>query len=300
MYIGRFAPSPTGPLHFGSLIAATGSYLESRCHDGQWLLRMEDIDPPREQPGAAADILHTLERFGFEWDGEVVYQSRRSETYEAALNHLLQAGQLYPCTCSRKEISEHNKNSTTGIVYPGTCRNPANRVAGKNFALRLRTHNHAVQFTDILQGPYAQKLESEIGDFPLKRRDGYYAYHLAVVVDDAEQGITHIVRGSDLLDSTPRQIYLQQLLNIPTPEYAHLPVAVNHDGQKLSKQTYAKAVDIKNASALLWHALEFLGQQPPAGLQYELPGTVWNWALDHWRLKNVPKTGKIAVDENRS
>lgn len=297
-YIGRFAPSPTGPLHLGSLIAATGSYLESRRHKGLWLLRMEDLDPPREQPGAADDILRTLEAFGFKWDGEVMYQSRRGTLYDATLKQLAEAGLLYPCTCSRKEITEHNGDNVTDMIYPGTCRNPANYNENKTAALRLRTHNNAIKFTDTIQGQYSQKLESEVGDFPLKRRDGYYAYHLAVVIDDAGQGITHVVRGCDLLDSTPRQIYLQTLLNLPTPEYSHLPVAVNNKGQKLSKQTYAKAIRVDQAPPLLWTVLKFLGQQPPDELECETLNTLWEWAIEHWRLEKVPRTEKIAISVN--
>ncbi|MBN1380033.1 MAG: tRNA glutamyl-Q(34) synthetase GluQRS [Gammaproteobacteria bacterium] len=289
MIRGRFAPSPTGPLHFGSLIAAVGSYLENRCHDGQWLIRMEDLDPPREQPGAADNILRTLDGFGFEWDGEVIYQSRRHQAYNEVLAKLTESGQLYPCTCSRKEIGEQGKSNAFGVVYPGTCRDPLKRDKNKDAALRLRTDNKKIVFSDAIQGEYSQQLETEIGDFLLKRRDGYFAYHLAVVVDDAEQGITHIVRGCDLLDSTPRQIYLQQLLNVPTPSYTHLPVAVNQAGQKLSKQTQAKAIDRKQASLLLWQVLDFLGQQPDIELKHETLPTIWNWAFTHWQLSKVPQ-----------
>jgi glutamyl-Q tRNA(Asp) synthetase len=297
MYIGRFAPSPTGPLHFGSLIAAVASYLESRSRGGRWLLRIEDIDPPREQPGAVTDILHTLENFGFEWDGEVMYQSRRHRAYDAALDKLAQAGRLYPCTCSRREINEQGKSNTFGTVYPGTCRNPANRDNNKGAALRLRTNNSVIRFSDTIQGEYAQKLATEIGDFLLKRRDGYYAYHLAVVIDDAEQGITHIVRGVDLLDSTPRQIYLQRLLNLPTPGYTHPPIAVNRQGQKLSKQTHAKALDTKQAPLLLWRALEFLGQQPAGELKVESLRALWEWAFENWRSDKIPRLAKVVIQD---
>jgi glutamyl-Q tRNA(Asp) synthetase len=293
MYKGRFAPSPTGPLHFGSLVAAVGSYLESRCNDGQWLLRMEDLDPPREQPGAADNILHTLEGFGFEWDDEVVYQSQRHSAYEAALEQLEQSGQLYPCTCSRREITKQGISNTYGTIYPGTCRDPANRDSNKAFALRLRTDNETINFHDHIQGQFEQKLAAEIGDFMLKRRDGYYAYHLAVVIDDAEQNITHIIRGNDLLDSTPRQIYLQQQLNLPTPNYLHLPMAINDQGQKLSKQTHAKAIEIEHAPLLVWQALNFLGQQPPQELSTESLATIWNWAFANWQLKKIPKQASI-------
>lgn len=286
-YCGRFAPSPTGPLHIGSLIAAVGSYLEARTHDGVWRLRMEDLDPPREMPGAADQILRTLETYGFEWDGDVVYQSQRTSWYEDALAQLRQRGLLYPCGCTRKEIGDSAIQGIEGPVYPGTCRHGL--AEGKSpRAWRIRVDDCAISFDDALQGRISQHLSQDIGDFVLKRADGYYAYQLAVVVDDAAQGITHVVRGADLLDSTPRQIFLQQALGVPTPHYTHLPVAANRQGEKLSKQTLAPPLDLANPVPALWQALEFLGQQPPSELSSEALPTLWSWAKAHWALTRVP------------
>lgn len=282
-YIGRFAPSPTGPLHFGSLVAAVGSYLEAKTHGGHWLVRMEDLDPPREQPGAADLILRTLEAYGFEWDGPVLYQSRRGEAYEAALERLRQDGLLYPCSCSRKEIADSAMQGIEGPVYPGTCRNGLHGKPAR--AWRVRTTTQETAFDDAIQGRQSQMLERNIGDFVLKRADGFYAYQLAVVVDDAEQGITHVVRGADLLDSTPRQIWLQQLLGLPTPQYMHLPIATNAAGEKLSKQTLAPPLDLTDPVPALWQALAFLGQNPPEELAITSLAGLWQWAQNQWILE---------------
>lgn len=230
-YRGRFAPSPTGPLHFGSLATAVGSYLEARTQDGIWLVRMEDLDTQREQPGAADQILRALELHGLAWDGPVMYQSHRQEAYEAALCTFKALGMVYPCACSRKEISDSATQGIEGPVYPGTCRKGLNGREPR--AWRIRTTAEEIAFEDQLQGRQCQVLERDIGDFVLKRADGIFAYQLAVVVDDAAQNITHIVRGADLLDSTPRQIWLQRQLSLPLPRYAHLPVAVNARGETL-------------------------------------------------------------------
>ena len=245
---GRFAPSPTGPLHFGSLIAALGSYLDARASGGKWLVRIEDVDTPRTVPGAADAILRTLEACAMHWDGTIEYQSARGDAYEAALEVLRRQGQLYPCACSRREIADSATAGIEGYVYPGTCAHgmPAGRSAR---AWRVRTDAAVIEFDDALQGRIRQDVKQDIGDFVLYRADAIYAYQIAVAVDDAHQGITHVVRGSDLLESTPRQILLQRLLGLPTPHYAHLPVAVNARGQKLSKQTHARALDAGNVSA---------------------------------------------------
>jgi len=292
-YVGRFAPSPTGPLHFGSLVAAVGSYLEAKAHGGQWLVRMEDLDPPREQPGAADLILKTLETYGFEWDGPVLYQSRRGETYEAALERIKKDGLLYPCACSRKEIADAAMQGIESPIYPGTCRNGLNGKEPR--AWRVRTTMEETAFEDAIQGRQSQVLERDIGDFVLKRADGFYAYQLAVVVDDSEQGITHVVRGADLLDSTPRQIWLQHLLGLPTLAYAHFPIATNTAGEKLSKQTLAAPLDPGNPVPGLWNALAFLGQLPDPQLRHALPQTLWRWAMENWRLMAVPKLKTIVV-----
>ncbi len=280
-YRGRFAPSPTGPLHFGSLVAALASFLQAKAQGGEWLVRIEDIDPPREVAGAADDILRTLEALGFEWDGEIVYQSRRTEAYRAALDQLLIANALYGCACTRKEIADSSVAGIEGPVYPGTCR--AGLAPGRSArALRVRTAGALIEFNDRWQGAIRRDLETEFGYFVVRRADGLFAYQLAVTVDDAAQGITEVVRGADLLESTPRQIHLQRLLDLATPGYAHLPVAVNAAGEKLSKQTAAGAVDTKNPLPVLLRALAFLGQAPPAGLG-DL-GEFWSWAIGRSRL----------------
>jgi glutamyl-Q tRNA(Asp) synthetase len=288
-YRGRFAPSPTGPLHFGSLIAAVGSYLQTKSNDGEWLVRIEDIDTPRNVPGAADEILRTLEAFGFQWDGEVAYQSRREKFYRAALEQLAAQGATFPCACSRKEIADSSLLGIEGPVYPGTCRNGL--APGRDArATRIRVDETRIEFTDLIQGRIAQNLGGEIGDFVLRRADGIHAYQLAVVVDDADQGITEILRGADLLASTPRQIFLQQQLGFATPRYGHLPIAINRAGEKLSKQTLAPAIDPRNAAALLFDALSFLGQNPPPELRQSRQQPLWDWALSHWTLANVTPT----------
>jgi glutamyl-Q tRNA(Asp) synthetase len=293
MIRGRFAPSPTGPLHFGSVIAALGSYLHARAQGGEWLVRMEDLDPPREQPGAADDILATLEALGLGWDGTVVYQSTRHGLYRDAIDTLRHRRQVYTCTCSRRDVAEAALPGLEGPRYPGTCRGAGNRGGG---AIRVLSHDTPIRFTDRIQGPHAQRIESEVGDFVLQRRDGLFAYQLAVVVDDAEQGITEVVRGSDLLDSTPRQIYLQQLLDVPAPTYFHLPVAVDGAGNKLSKQTGALPVDTRQAGAVLFAALAFLGQAPPAELQGYPVSEIITWAVSHWQLERIPRTRAIPYE----
>ena len=251
-YRGRFAPSPTGPLHFGSLVAATASYLDAHAHGGEWLVRMEDLDTPRVQPGAADSILADLEHFGFKWDGPVLYQSSRIDAYRAALEKLRADGLIYPCGCSRKDSE---------AIYPGSCANglPPGKSA-RSWRVRVN-----------------QELAETVGDFILLRADGIFAYQLAVVVDDTAQEITDVVRGADLFDSTPRQIYLQQILGYPTPDYRHIPVVLGPDGQKLSKQNGAAALDPTHASNLLRDALIFLGYTVPEELKDESVADVWAW-----------------------
>lgn len=294
MYRGRFAPSPTGPLHFGSLIAAVASYLEAKSHKGEWWLRMEDLDTPRETPGAADAILKALEAFGFEWVGSVMHQSRRFDAYAMALENLQKQTLVYPCACSRKEIADSAMHGIDGLIYPGTCR--SGLKADKHAqAWRIRVEDRTIAFDDAIQGPLSQNLSRDIGDFVLKRADGIYAYQLAVVVDDAEQGINHIVRGTDLLDSTPRQIYLQQKLGVDTPNYAHIPVAANQQGEKLSKQTLAQPVDAQNPVPALWQALDFLGQQPEISLQKANLTTLWDYARQQWDIGSIAKQRSICV-----
>lgn len=275
-YRGRFAPSPTGPLHFGSMVAAIASYVDARAHGGEWLVRIEDVDEPRTVPGAADQILRTLEAFGLEWTGEVVWQSRRKHLYRDALDGLTRAGSVYPCGCTRKEVEE----SGAGGVYPGTCR--AGIPNGRQpRAWRVRVPDQTERVVDRWQGEFSQHLPREAGDFVLLRADGYFAYQLAVVVDDAAQGVTDVVRGADLLDSTPRQQALQRLLGVPAPRYAHVRVAVDAAGNKLSKQTGAQPVRDADAPGVWREVLKFLGYAPPA--DFATAEEARAWAVANWR-----------------
>ncbi len=295
-YRGRFAPSPTGPLHFGSLVAAVGSYLEARWNRGKWLVRMEDLDRPREARGAADAILRTIEAYGFEWDGQIVFQSRRGATYGAALKRLEHARAVFPCACTRREISDSTLSAASEPIYPGTCRRGLSPGRSAR-AMRVRVDNAVIAFEDLLQGRFEQNLAREVGDFIVRRADGPFAYQLAVVVDDFEQSITDVVRGADLLASTPRQILLQRLLSLPTPRYMHLPVAVNQYGEKLSKQTRAAPLTVTEAPARLWQALRFLGQEPPADLATGKIADIWGWALVNWRTERIPTRRSIREGE---
>lgn len=286
---GRFAPSPTGPLHFGSLVTALASYLDARSQGSHWLVRMEDLDTPRCVPGAAGAILRTLEAHALVWDGDVLYQSRRTAAYREALEQLQRSDLAYPCGCTRKEVEE-----TGASRYPGTCR-AGLRQGRFARAWRLRTTDQLTLFTDHIQGPQQENVERIAGDFILLRADGIFAYQLAVVVDDAWQGITDIVRGSDLLDSTARQMLLQDYLHYQRPTYAHLPVALNEHGQKLSKQNLAPAINDRDASNNLRRALRFLGQaDPPPELQHA--AEILRFATDHWNLDNVPRVLTLRTD----
>ncbi len=292
-YVGRFAPSPTGPLHFGSLVAALASWLDARAVGGTWLLRMEDLDKPREQPGAADTILRQLETLGLTWDGAVLYQSTRAARYRTALDRLARAGQTYLCGCSRREIADSALGIDGAHIYPGTCRNglPPGKPAR---ATRLRTDSEPITFVDRVQGACLQSVEREVGDFVVLRADGLFAYQLAVVVDDADQGVTDVVRGADLLDSTARQILLQHRLGFSTPRYAHLPVAVNAQGDKLSKQTGAAPLDATQGAAALARALLFLGHPPPVDLP---PADLLSWALAHWDMARVPRVRALPAPQ---
>ena len=285
-YVGRFAPSPTGPLHFGSLVAAVASYLDARANRGSWLVRIEDVDTTRCKPHFSDEILSTLNAFGLKWDGDVMVQSQRTARYQSALSTLIDNKLTYACACSRKEISDSALSGVEGPVYPGTCREK--NLPALNNAIRVRTAPGEIQFTDRVQGECTQWLDRDIGDFVLKRRDGLFAYQLAVVVDDADQGVTHVVRGADLLDSTARQIHLQRLLALPTPSYLHLPVVVNEAGQKLSKQTLAPAIGAGDACVWLRKALIHLGQPLPE----PSPAPPAGWievATKHWNPDAIPK-----------
>lgn len=287
MYVGRFAPSPTGPLHFGSLVAAAASWLDARAAGGAWLVRIEDLDKPRERAGAANAILQQLEAGGLHWDGEVLYQSRRSGIYREALEQLTRGGLTYWCGCSRKEMADSALALDGSRVYAGTCRGGVAR--GKTpRAIRVKTGQEQIRFFDRLQGEVVQSVEREVGDFVLCRADGTFAYQLAVVVDDAAQGVTDVVRGADLIDSTPRQILLQRLLGLPSPRYLHVPVAANGAGEKLSKQTRAPNATPRD----LRGALAFLGLAAPAEIA---PGELLAWALARWNPSVVPRQRAIRL-----
>lgn len=287
-YIGRFAPSPTGPLHFGSLVTATASFLDARSHGGKWLVRMEDLDKPREVAGAAKDILNTLESFGFYWDDEVLFQSQRTQFYQNTLEQLQSSNLAYACGCSRKEINASATLGIDGPVYPGFCRQGL--AAGKQPGTwRLRVNDQPLSFQDLIQGEQSQVLSQQVGDFVIRRADGLFAYQLAVVVDDTLQGVTHIVRGADLMDSTPRQLFLQQQLGFTTPAYAHIPIATNLQGEKLSKQTRAQPVKHRDSGAVLCGVLRYLGLQPPGELTQVPLDELWSWAVQHWMVQLVPK-----------
>jgi len=291
-YRGRFAPSPTGALHFGSLLTALASFLQARSRGGEWLVRMEDLDRPRSVPGADREILSALEHYGLHWDGPVIYQSRRSHAYERALRRLVDRGKAFACGCTRREAAS-GPSGLEGPIYPGTCRNglPPGRHAR---SMRARVGGVSIGFEDAVQGTYRQQLGSAVGDFVIRRADGLFAYQLAVVIDDAWQGISQIVRGADLLSSTPRQIWLQRALDLPTPGYAHVPIVGNGAGQKLSKQTHASPVPLADKERWLLAALRCLGQCPDNALRDANRDEILAWAMAHWRLGAVPR-GPIIV-----
>ena len=283
-YTGRFAPSPTGPLHFGSLVAALASWLDARAAGGVWLLRIEDLDRPREQTGAADSILRQLEGLGLNWDGPVLYQSAHVASYLAALETLERSGATYPCGCTRREIADSTLAIDGARIYPGTCRSGLG--AGRSTrATRMRTASEPIRFTDRVQREIVQSVEREVGDFVLCRADGTIAYQLAVVVDDAHQGVTDVVRGADLLDSTARQIWLQGLLGYPHPRYLHLPAALSASGEKLSKQTGAPAIEVQHPLRELSRALAFLGQPVPDAAS---TGEMLQQALARWDVSLIP------------
>lgn len=285
-YTGRFAPSPTGPLHMGSLVAALASYLDAKHHNGKWLLRIEDIDPPREQPGATRAILQSLEAHRLYWDNEILYQSQRSDAYREALDQLATQQLSYRCTCGRTES-----------IYAGHCRH-LNHSQESVSAIRLDIEkslhkfdlNSMIQFDDLFQGKQQQNLLADVGDFVIHRKDGFFAYQLAVVVDDIFQNMTHVIRGADLLDSTARQILLFRLLKgtdlnlSPLPVFGHVPLVMNSKGQKLSKQNLAPALNDKTPAKNIFTALQFLNQHPPAELAQQAVETVLCWAIDHWQI----------------
>ena len=283
-YRGRFAPSPTGPLHFGSLVAAVASFLDARAAGGAWIVRIEDVDATRTVPGAETEILRTLDAFGLRWDGGVVRQSERTDRYREALEQLRRNGLVYRCRCSRREIADAALAGIDGHIYPGTCRELA-LGSGVDGADRLRVPDRAIAFEDRCLGHVEHNVARAVGDFVLRRRDGLFAYQLAVVVDDGDQGITDVVRGADLLLSTPRQVLLQQGLSLPGLRYLHIPVATNVAGQKLSKQTRAAPIDRAKPAAALSRALAFLGQSPADTAE---PGALLAAAVRYWKPSQIP------------
>lgn len=295
-YIGRFAPSPTGPLHFGSLVAALGSWLDARAAGGRWLVRMEDLDRPRCVPGAADTILRQLENYGLVWDGEVLAQSSRDAAYESALQQLRDSGAVYRCVCTRSQLNDAPRNAQGETIYPGTCRSGM-ADAQIPHAWRVRAPDDVIGFTDRVCVDITQSVAGDVGDFVVKRADGLFAYQLAVVVDDAHQHITHVVRGVDLLWNTPRQIALQTLLGLPAPSYAHLPLVTNALGQKLSKQTLAPPLPEYEQSQVLSEALNVLGHPPPVVLHNAPSTELLEWAVAHWRIEAVPIQSDVAKAE---
>lgn len=280
-YIGRFAPSPTGPLHLGSLVAALGSYLDARAHKGSWLLRIEDIDPPREMPGARDLILKQLEAHGLEWDGETVYQSHRLDIYQKYFDQLKREGKLYACDCPRHRIRDLNG------VYDGYCRDRA-LPFDADTAIRVRLESGNIGWEDLILKAQSFSPAGLGGDFIVRRRDGLFSYQLAVALDDTLQGISHVIRGADLLDSTARQIYLQNLLAVQSPKYGHLPMVMNSFGQKLSKQTHAPALDPEKANKNLILTMGILGLNPPGDLAENPLGTILDWGISNWNRHSVP------------
>ena len=293
-YIGRFAPSPSGSLHFGSLIAATASYLCAKSVNGKWLLRIEDVDKFRIKENSISSIINTLESYGYQWDDAILYQSQRSEAYQDALDSL---GKLaYPCTCTRKFLQKQTPAGTYGYIYAGFCREQISNPDAPQFAMRLRTNNAAIYFNDTLQAPLTQNIESEVGDFIIKRSDKMFSYQLAVVVDDEYQQITEVVRGSDLLDNTPRQLYLQQCLGYQHPSYLHFPTAITANGKKLSKQNHSPEVDPLQKRLTILKTLNFLGQQAPTIDEFSTLEELWDWAIKNWDRDKIP--AQMTLSEN--
>jgi glutamyl-Q tRNA(Asp) synthetase len=286
-YIGRFAPSPTGFLHIGSLIGALASYLDANASKGQWLVRIEDLDPPRETPGAAIAILESLKAHGLHWHGEVLWQSKQHQRYQQIVEQLLNDGKAFYCSCSR------NKLQAQEGIHQNSCKADLDQPC----AVRLIVCDGTIGFEDPIQGLFTQQLRRDVGDFVIQRKDKLFAYQLAVVLDDALQGVTHVVRGSDLLDSTLRQQFLQHQLNLPQPHYLHIPVITNQEGQKLSKQTFAPALENDKACDNLLQALFFLNQPVPPLDHQNNCESILQWAITHWDSKQIDH--QIKIDESK-
>ena len=291
-YKGRFAPTPSGPAHLGTLLAAVGSYLQARASGGEWYVRIDDIDPPREVPGAADSILRTLEHYGLQWDGEIVYQSHRLDAYRDALHQLAAMGVTYECSCSRKQVDQVARRGMNGMIYPGTCRSGCEQNSPQT-SVRLRTDDVTITVEDLIQPALSVNMESDIGDYIILRADKLFAYHLATVVDDALDGFTEIVRGKDQYSLTPQHIFLQQKLGVETPQYAHLPLLTNQRGEKLAKSSQATAVDSMLNNTVWSSILTALGMQADPGLLKENNETILHWALGKWDLLRIDPADKI-------
>lgn len=286
-YRGRFAPSPSGYLHFGSLISALASFLDAKKNSGDWLVRIEDIDPPREKPGAASAILKTLDAYGLEWDEQVLYQSQQTDCYRHTINTLFNDKQCYYCQCTRAQIK------AMGGIYNGHCK--AMTLPDKNSAIRVVNNIGTNQFFDLIQGKVSCDKIIAQEDFSIFRKDGLFAYQLAVVVDDIYQDITHVIRGCDLLIPTMRQLSFYQILSAEAPQFGHVPLAIDDEGYKLSKQNKAPAIDLTHPQPSLLAALQFLGQQPPSELKNFSVEEIISWAITHWQLNQVPKKRQIEI-----
>jgi len=282
LYRGRFAPSTTGQLHLGSLYTAVASFLEARSQHGKWLVRIDDIDHLRNVKGSADDILKTLDAFGLYWDESIYYQSQQLNHYQAIVESLLQQKKAYPCTCTRKALAALNNQN----IYPRLCLDQSISL-DKPHALRIKTQPQKIRFNDGLHGVQSHNIEQQYGDFIIKRKDKIIAYQLAVVIDDEQQQITNVVRGLDLLDSTPRQLYLQQLLGYSSPQYLHVPIITDENGDKLSKQTFAQAINKDNPAATLFYVLQLLNQSPPSLLEKSSIPEILDWAITHWQVQKL-------------
>lgn len=294
-YVGRFAPSPTGPLHAGSVATAVASYLHARQRDGKWLLRIDDLDPPRCVPGSAEAILRLLERLQLHWDNSVYFQSARRQAHATAAAQLLERSLAFRCDCSRRDLLSDGKPGLLGVRYAGRCRN--RNVAAGDSAVRVRVDSGNVTFTDMLQGLQSRDLSAELGDYVIFRRDALPAYHLAVVLDDADQRVTDVVRGCDLLPSTTVHVHLGRLLGLPEPVYWHLPVLCGADGRKLSKRHRAASVAELSAPAIAFAALQHIGAEPPEELRGANPQTLWDWAAAHWRIEVLRGLASRALEQ---
>lgn len=296
-YRGRFAPSPSGPLHLGSLYTAVASYLQARSQNGTWLVRIDDLDPFRCQTKYSQQILTTLDQYGLHWDESIMYQRQRQPAYRHALEQLKKLGLIYACGCSRRMLASRQLDQSP-LIYDGYCLK--HLPEKQHHSLRLKLPINTLCINDRVQGVYQQNLQHEVGDFVIYRQDQVYAYHIAVAVDDAEQGITEIVRGSDLFFSTPRQVLLQQLLNLKTPQYAHIPVILDNQGFKLSKQTYADEVSTDAVEETLIRVLNYLNLKPPEQLSFGSKHEILNWAVKHWKLSLIKKQKTLSLISNES